>query len=169
MTNPECYWVRETESLTWKKMSEIISRRLILKTFIVLGGCGTWILKIAFSRRVSERKRYNAPRKGKKEKEKYIWLVFSIHSISRIAFYAGQNFIPTVMTSSGDDGEPMPAKLELIETFMGIHHHGDGTYSKVPERLPVGPDGLWYRRSSPLLVESFKKKKKKNFVFLFFS
>ncbi|KAF7971577.1 hypothetical protein HWV62_20830 [Athelia sp. TMB] len=67
-----------------------------------------------------------------------------------ILFYIGDCLTQTVMASSDENGVVGPPTIEAISTFFGVHDNGDGTYSKVPEMLPVGPDGNWYRRSIPL-------------------
>ena len=70
----------------------------------------------------------------------------------RIAFYAADAFPYTVMTSSDDNGLPTAPTVEAISIFWGVQDNGDGTYTKVPEKLPPGPDGKWYRRSVPILA-----------------
>ena len=48
-------------------------------------------------------------------------------------------------------GEISPPDSLSIQTFFGAQKSGS-TFVKVPEKLPPGPDGNWYRRSTPLTV-----------------
>lgn len=56
------------------------------------------------------------------------------------------------MPSSDENGVPTSPTIEVINSFFGVQDNGDGTYTKVPEKLFPGSDGIWYRRSIPLLA-----------------
>ncbi|KAF9528527.1 heme-thiolate peroxidase [Crepidotus variabilis] len=70
----------------------------------------------------------------------------------QLIFYGGETFTWTSIPSTKEDGTREHATIDVVSTFIGAHDNGDGTYSHVPERLPVGSDGLWYRRSIPLTL-----------------
>ncbi|KAF9528529.1 heme-thiolate peroxidase [Crepidotus variabilis] len=72
--------------------------------------------------------------------------------LEQLVFYAGETFSYLIMPSTGPDGNLEPATIDIVNTFTGAHDNGDGTYTKVPERLPAGSTGPWYRRSIPLTL-----------------
>ncbi|KAF7971578.1 hypothetical protein HWV62_20832 [Athelia sp. TMB] len=76
------------------------------------------------------------------------WLADS--SPDRILFYAANGFAQSIMPYSDENGVPTSPTIAAISSFFGVQDNGDGTYTKVPEKLLPGPDGVWYRRSVPL-------------------
>lgn len=75
--------------------------------------------------------------------------------VDQLAFYAAQALTSTSMTSSGEDGIPLPPDVRSIEKFFGITENVDGSLSKTDSRLPPGPDGNWYRRAVPSTFVEF--------------
>jgi len=68
----------------------------------------------------------------------------------QLLFYVANGFPQSIMPYSDENGVPTSPTIEAISTFWGVKDNGDGTYTKVPEQLLPGPDGVWYRRSVPL-------------------
>lgn len=59
----------------------------------------------------------------------------------RILFYAANGFAQSIMPYSDENGVPTSPTIEAISAFFGVQDNGDGTYTKVPEKLLPGPDG----------------------------
>ncbi|EGG05409.1 uncharacterized protein MELLADRAFT_78128 [Melampsora larici-populina 98AG31] len=78
-----------------------------------------------------------------------------IQIVIGFAFYAGQNFISTIMPSSESDGKPGPALVDSIDTFFGYHKDSTGQYARQDSRYPPGSSGVWYRRTIPHTLAEF--------------
>ncbi|EGF99479.1 uncharacterized protein MELLADRAFT_112688 [Melampsora larici-populina 98AG31] len=75
--------------------------------------------------------------------------------VDQLAFYMAQALVPSIMPSSGPNGLPGPPLADSINEFMGIVKHSDGTFTRGNERLPHGPEGVWFRRTVPLTGAEF--------------
>ncbi|ORY86707.1 Chloroperoxidase, partial [Leucosporidium creatinivorum] len=69
--------------------------------------------------------------------------------VTQLEFYAATCFTFLVMPTTLPDGSLGDPTVSVVDTFSGFKLQ-NGKYIKVPEKLPVGSDGIWRRRDVPL-------------------
>ncbi|KAL8279023.1 hypothetical protein RQP46_008481 [Phenoliferia psychrophenolica] len=70
--------------------------------------------------------------------------------VGQILFYGADGYTYLGMSSTDPaTGMISPPDSKSVQTFFGVQKSGN-TFIKTAEKLPPGPDGHWYRRSTPL-------------------
>lgn len=73
-------------------------------------------------------------------------------SFSLFLLFTTAKFAAHTMPSTSTDGTQEPATAAVVRAFSGIKTNANRSYSTIPERVPAGSTGPWYRRATPLTV-----------------